>query len=739
MIYLVTGAKELFKNPVAETLGVKESLDLMDSWGILQTDSESYGLDPHIDRDLCFQFGKYDRSEQIVVDTTTVDLRQYKDLMESKLLIGHNLCFDIKYMYNYGIKPRKVYDTMQVEKLLHLGWPNFMIGASQEIIMKYCRFINTYPGWDNLNSKQRAAVLEQNLPDVSDFIKNHSGCSLAALCYRYLGEYMSKEVRGQIIHKGLAPEVIAYAANDVVPLYDIMRMQIAKLKSLGMMKAAEVECDFVPVNAYFEWCGVHINESLWKEKMADDRQKRDKALKELNDFVINFGDHRFYEVDLQGDLFEGFNTDPKCTINWNSTKQVIPFLTILGFNCKGIDKKTKKEKDSIDSKVLEPQRNVNPEFYDIYERYCEAQKVVSTYGQNYLNAVNPITGRIHTVFRQLGTDTGRLACGSQEINESLAKLKKLPLSTDDTELKCCYPQLQNLPKDEERDGLTRTCFCAEPGNAWISVDYCGQESVLMADISQDKAMLDVFLKGEDMHSTVAYMIFPDQIPRDTPIKDIKKLYKHLRQEAKGPEFCFAYGGNDSTLVQQYGMSKEKAENIYKNYMKGFSGISRFQERQKKFVVQNGYILISPVTGHRAFWWDWKYWKEVQNSFNSEFWDDYRANHKGTGDEVAQLVRKHFKAKSSLEKNACNSPLQGSGAALFKMFSTRLLHWVFDNNYFNVIKFCVPAHDEINVECPEEIAYVVANKIQSVMKETGALFCHTLEMDSDAAISDHWIH
>lgn len=739
MIYLVTGQKELFKNPVAETISLKESLDLIDGWGVLQTDSESYGLDPHIDQSLSFQFGKFDRSEQVVVDTTTIDLRNYKDIMESKLLIGHNLCFDIKYMYNYGIKPRKVYDTMQVEKLLHLGWPNFMIGASQDIILKYCRFINNYPDWDDLNAKQKSFAIEQNIPEVSDFIKNHSGCGLAALCYRYLGEHMSKEVRGQIIYKGLAPEVIAYAANDVVPLYDIMQLQVKKLKQLNMFKAAQVECDFVPVNAYFEWCGVHINEALWKEKMADDTKERNEALKALNDFVINFGDSRFFTVDLQGDLWEGFNTDPYCTINWNSTKQVIPFLTELGFNCKGLDKKTKEEKDSIDSKVLEPQRSVNPEFYSIYEKYCEAQKVVTTYGQNYLNAVNPITNRIHTVFRQLGTDTGRLACGSQETNESLAKLKKLPLSTKDTELKCCYPQLQNLPKDEKRDGLTRTCFNAEEGNAWISVDYCGQESVLMADMSHDKAMLDVFLKGEDMHSTVAYMIYPDQIPRDTPIKDIKARFKHLRQEAKGPEFCFAYGGNDSTLVQQYGMPKEKAESIYKNYMKGFMGISRFQEKQKRFVVQNGYILISPVTGHRAFWWDWEYWKEVQRSLTNDFWTDYRLNHKGTGDEVAQMVRKHFKAKSSLEKNACNSPLQGTGAIIFKMFSVKLFNWVVDNGYFNIIKFCVPAHDEINVECPVNMAQMVSDKIQEIMKETGKLFCHTLEMDSDASIGDHWIH
>ena len=261
----------------------------------------------------------------------------------------------------------------------------------------------------------------------------------------------------------------------------------------------------------------------------------------------------------------------------------------------------------------------------------------------------------------------------------------------------------------------------------------------MAEFSQDKAMMDVFLKGEDMHSTVAYMIFPQEIPRDTPIKDIKKNFKHLRQIAKGPEFCFAYGGNDSTLVQQYGMTKENAASIYNNYMKGFSGISSFQDKQKKFVVQNGYIVISPITGHRATWWDWRYWKKVQEGYTREFWDEYRAEHKGTGDNVARKVSKHFRAKSSWEKNACNSPLQGAGAILFKMFSTQLFHWVIDNNLFNVVKFCIPVHDEINVECPAVMAQEVSDKVQEVMKESGKTFCKTLTLDSDSTISDHWVH
>lgn len=188
------------------------------------------------------------------------------------------------------------------------------------------------------------------------------------------------------------------------------------------------------------------------------------------------------------------------------------------------------------------------------------------------------------------------------------------------------------------------------------------------------------------------------------------------------------------------MSPEVAKSIYDNYMKGFPGIALFQNKQKSFIVSNGYILISPVTGHRAFWWDYKYWKKVHNSFNADgFWDSYRLYHKGTGDSVAKKVSTHFKASTKWQKNACNSPLQGSGACIFKIFNKRLFDWVIDNGYFNIIKFCVPVHDEINVECPEDIKQLVSDKIQEIMKDAARPFLKTLELNSDATISDHWIH
>lgn len=410
MIYFVSAVQELFDNEVYIRASVKESLDIISNFEahIVQFDTETTGLDPHIDDCLLAQFGNADESIQIVVDCTTVDLRNYKEILETFFVIGQNLKFDAKVAFKYDIKIRRCYDCMVVEQLLHMGWPNFMIGASKDIVLEYCHVTANCEDWDNMDSRERDSYLVIHAPKVSDFIKNYSGVSLQALCHRYLNMYMSKEIRGQIRFRGPTDlEVIKYGAGDVKPLYKIMQAQMVLLKQRGLVKAAEIECNFTPVVAYYEWCGVHMDVPLWESKMAADEEKMLNAKSALDRYVISYGNPKFYYIERQGDLFLGFNTEPQCTINWNSSKQVIPFLTLLGFNCRGIDKKSKEEKDSLDASILAPQRHINPEFYDVYLAYSEAHKVCSTYGQNYLNAINPKTDRLHTTFRALGTDTGK--------------------------------------------------------------------------------------------------------------------------------------------------------------------------------------------------------------------------------------------------------------------------------------------------------------------------------------------
>lgn len=96
-----------------------------------------------------------------------------------------------------------------------------------------------------------------------------------------------------------------------------------------------------------------------------------------------------------------------------------------------------------------------------------------------------------------------------------------------------YINFLNFPSDKE----TRSCMTAEEGNKWISIDYSGQETYLLASIANDKAIIDELTNGSgDIHSLTAYISYKE-IPRDTKIKDIKKLYHNYRQEAKGIEFA----------------------------------------------------------------------------------------------------------------------------------------------------------------------------------------------------------
>lgn len=469
-IYLVTAQKELFDNKVYKIIGVEESLKLLSPLTLVGLDTETTGLDPYT-KDLkllqlgCFEF-------QVVIDCTTIDILLYKEYLESdRLFIGWNLKFDLKWLFKYHIVPRRVYDGYLAEKLMWLGYPT-----------------------------------------------GYHSMSLKSAGFEYLGIELDKSVRGQIIwKKDLTDEIVEYAAHDVKYLEQIKDKQHEKLEKQGLLIAIEYENRFVLPLAYCEYCGIKLDVEKWKIKMKKDEEKLNNSLNALNAWVVeNFpNDKRFTFVNLQGDLFEGFNTEPQCIINWNSAKQVIPLLQELGFDLLTKDKATGQMKYSIDAKVIKPQKNISS-IAPVYLDYKAAQKVVSTYGENFLAQVNPVSGRIHTNYQQLGADTTRITSGGKDKENGVE-----------------YINLLNLPSDAE----TRESFIAEKGNKWISIDYSGQETYLLASIANDEAIIKELTEGSgDIHSLTAYMSYK-QIPRDTPIKDIKKLYHDLRQEAKGIEFA----------------------------------------------------------------------------------------------------------------------------------------------------------------------------------------------------------
>ena len=516
MIYLVTGNLQLFESPDYKVISLEESLQIMSEWSMYQFDSETTGRDCHVNDLLCVQFGNIEGTIQIVVDTTTISILNYKEYIESHYMVGQNLKFDLQFLFNYEIIPRKVYDTMIVEQVLYLGYPYNLVSPTfykendfdfpyREVYDKDGKFL----GWE-------------------------LSFSLKAIAYKYLKIDIDKTVRGEIIWRGLDTSVIKYAAGDVTYLGDIMRYQMSACKIKQCLAAAKLECDFVPVISYLEWCGIKLDVDKWKAKMEIDNKNLDEAINALNDFVVNNPKlKKFVYIEQQGDLFTGFDLTPRVNINWASSAQVVKVAQLLGFDTKVQDKKTGEDKDSVLEKHLKKQKGINDEFLRLYfgkgepddenyfAGYNGSAKVVSSFGQTHIDSINPKTGRIHTQYKQLGADTGRMSCGSKDPNVDLAKFKKLPKE-------CCkYPNMQQLP----HDAVTRACFVADKGNLWVSCDYAAIESRLGGAIYEEQSIIDEFLYGSgDMHSLVAKMVFKELA--DVPVKEIKKRYPHLRSAAK---------------------------------------------------------------------------------------------------------------------------------------------------------------------------------------------------------------
>lgn len=405
MRYLVTNQQSLFDTSNIDEdyrytiISPEECLRKIIALKVLGLDTETNGFDPYTKRILCFQLGNKDN--QYVIDNT-VDIQLFKPILEdpSRLFILHNAKFDLRFFLHQRIVILNVFDTYLAEKILFLGYP----------------------------------------PGVHEM-------SLNACCIRYLGVTLDKSIRGTIHREGLSPRVIRYAAEDVEFIVDLYEKQLEALRDKDLLDAIQVENKFVIVLAYIEYCGIKLDRSKWQAKMTTDRATFVKAKQELDDWVLNHGDTRFILKDPQGDLFLGY-APAKCGIMWSSPLQVVPFFESLGFDLTIKDKKTGDLKKSVEAKVIEPQKDKSP-VAELYLNYKQAEKVISTYGQSFIDQINPISGRIHTQFNQL-MDTTRLSSGGRDKDTGVETIN-----------------LQNIPADD----ATRACFVAEPGNVLIDCDY----------------------------------------------------------------------------------------------------------------------------------------------------------------------------------------------------------------------------------------------------------------------------
>lgn len=628
MIHFCSEQKRVVGSSVWEEIEVQDIISYFKNHKFIALDTETSGLDPHSCELLSIQFGDFD--QQFVIEYSPNILEKLKPLLLRKDVVWvlQNAKFDLQFFYKHDIILENIFDTYLAEGVL------------------YC-------GFDDVK------------------LPNYVRKSLDVLVLKYCGVLLNKSIRGTINRVGLTDKVIEYGANDVKYLIPVMTSQMVKIKEDGLWGAVKLDNKFVKVLAYIEYCGIYLNKEKWLAKMEDDSKKLSDMEFALNKWVFErFGDKY---VNKQLDLFSAAK---RCSLNWSSSKQIIPIFKELGVDTKVRDKKTGKMKDSIEAKHIVKQVHVSP-LIQMYIDYKKAQKLVTTYGQNFLDAINPKTGRIHATFWQI-MNTGRTSCGSGDNKD------------DDNSI-----NLQNIPSDK----ITRGCFTNQFENTiLVDCDYSQQEDRMYTQLSKEPALIDFYndtTRKRDGHSFTAKLCFPKEL-KDVPEEEVKHVRPDLRSKAKGAKFAILFGGVGDTIAKNLGLSKEEGDEVYDAYMKAFPKLKEYFDYIKPIVVKNGYVYFNKVTGRRSYYQIFDEYERLSRTIDKQWWENYK-QHKFHQTEdfltyYKPTCKRFFNLRGDLERRALNFPCQGSASDMSKLAGVWFFDWILKENLFNKVKISNFVHD-----------------------------------------------
>lgn len=341
-----------------------------------------------------------------------------------------------------------------------------------------------------------------------------------------LDDYRGKGRQRKAINEVPEEEIYLYLASMAHYVPRLRDEQMKKIVADEMeMLYDDIEMPLIEVLASMEYEGVNVDASVL--------QNLEVELKETLDAL----EQNIY--DIAGEEF-----------NINSPKQLSEIL----FDKLELppSKKTKTGySTSVD--VLEKLRHESPIIPFLLE-YRQISKLYSTYIIGLQKLINPRDEKIHSIFRQTVTATGRLS------------------STD--------PNLQNIPIRTDIGRLIRKAFVAGEGYKVIDADYSQIELRILAHVSKDETMLEAFRNKEDIHRTTASEVF--NIPKD----EVSSL---LRSRAKAVNFGIVYGISDYGLSQDLDISRKEAKEYIDSYLDRFSGVHQFMKDIVEFGKEHGYV------------------------------------------------------------------------------------------------------------------------------------------------------
>ena len=351
--------------------------------------------------------------------------------------------------------------------------------------------------------------------------------TIEKLASEYFGTVIEKpEVKQLSLLDDVETDRSEYLAKCAVALGVLNERIGDKIKENGQEKLyQEVELPLVTVLAHLEINGFLVDDHQLKE-FADKLGEKIDAL--TNEIYM-----------LAGEEF-----------NINSPKQ----LGVILFEKLEL-KPVKKTKTgyATNADVLEKLRDKHPIVNFIME-YRQLAKLKSTYCDGLTAVVNPNTHRIHSVFTQTVTVTGRLS------------------STE--------PNLQNIPTRTELGREIRKMFVAKEGYVLVDADYSQIELRVLAHIANDETMINAFRNNEDIHAVTASQVL------GIPLEDVTK---EQRSSAKAVNFGIVYGIGEFSLAQDLHISVKEAKAYIESYLEKYHGVRNYMESIKEQAKKDGYV------------------------------------------------------------------------------------------------------------------------------------------------------
>ena len=252
------------------------------------------------------------------------------------------------------------------------------------------------------------------------------------------------------------------------------------------------------------------------------------------------------------------------------------------------------------------------------------------------------------------------------------------------------PNLQNLPIRSERGQLIRQSVIPDDGCLFLSADYSQIELRLMAHFSQDPHLVEAFRSGQDIHAATAAKIF--NVPID-------QVTKEQRRQAKTANFGIIYGISAFGLAQQLDCSRSEAKALIDGYFAAFPGVIDYIERQKELARQQGYAVT--LFGRKRY--------------------------------LPDIVSHNATVRSFAERNAVNSPIQGTAADIIKMAMVTIHRRLKEEGL--KAQMIMQVHDELNFNVPlnevDKVREIVVSEMQNVVHLTVPLI-------ADCGIGTNWL-